>query len=68
MIRHRLAGAGLAFAATLTPCSPVALVNELVPTDDQLDHHRSLVGALAAPLRGRAPVLDDVAGFVAQSR
>jgi acetyl esterase/lipase len=34
---------------------------------DQLDH-RTLVGALAAPLRGLAPVLDDVAGFVAQSR
>jgi len=26
--------------------------------------HRTLVGALAAPLRGLAPVLDDVAGFV----
>lgn len=34
---------------------------------DQLDH-RTLVGALAAPLRGLAPVLDDVAGFVAQPR
>lgn len=34
---------------------------------DGLDH-RTVVGALAAPLRGLAPVLDDVAGFVAQPR
>jgi alkylation response protein AidB-like acyl-CoA dehydrogenase len=34
---------------------------------DQLDH-RTVVGALASPLRGLAPVLDDVAGFVAQPR
>jgi acetyl esterase/lipase len=31
---------------------------------EQLDH-RTVIGALAAPLRGLAPVLDDVAGFVA---
>jgi hypothetical protein len=31
---------------------------------DQLDH-RTVVGALAAPLRGLAPVLDEVARFVA---
>ncbi len=31
---------------------------------DQLDH-RTVIGALAAPLRGLAPVLDDVAAFVA---
>jgi len=36
-------------------------------TYDQLDH-RTVVGALASPLRGLAPVLDDVAGFVAQPR
>ncbi len=34
---------------------------------EQLDH-RTLVGALAAPLRGLAPVLDEVAGFVARPR
>jgi acetyl esterase/lipase len=28
--------------------------------------HRTLIGALAAPLRGLGPVLDDVAGFVNQ--
>ena len=28
--------------------------------------HRTLIGALSAPLRGLAPVLDDVAGFVNQ--
>jgi acetyl esterase/lipase len=28
--------------------------------------HRTLIGALAAPLRGLGPVLDDVAGFVVQ--
>lgn len=34
---------------------------------EQLDH-RTVVGALAAPLRGLAPVLDDVAEFVAHPR
>jgi acetyl esterase/lipase len=28
--------------------------------------HRTLIGALSLPLRGLAPVLDDVAGFVNQ--
>jgi hypothetical protein len=96
-----LALAAAVLAAAVSACSPVRLVNELVPTDtyrserdiaygahprqrldvyapvgaaprapvvvffDSLDH-RTVVGALAAPLRRLAPVLDDVARFVAR--
>jgi acetyl esterase/lipase len=34
---------------------------------EQLDH-RTLIGAIAAPLRGTAPVLDEIVGFVGEVR